>query len=656
MIEIQFPPLADRKGRPAAVAATLLETFLDQIQQKTQRDFPTRPDFTDSTPVAGKCATTGKQASPKPPSVDWPDGAPVKITVLETIPEDPEIILAWNKLVFRMERPEVFFTHQWALAANRAFSDALCPLIFLAYESGQLVGVAAMATNQGSRDTAFFLTASTADYCDIVSEPETRGATLTALLEEMNKMGVRNLILANVPAESQTLRAIKAAAGSHRFHLYQRPAYDCRIISLGDKEQRQSVLKTVTGKARDKRALRKLGQHGPIRVSHLRGEQAEIALRSIFAAQVSRFLATNRLSPLIQKQRRIFLTELGRLLTPAGWLKVSQLEVNGEPIAWNYGFRFFDSWFWYLPTFNIQYEELSPGSCLLQLLTKEACDDSSLKRLDLGLGDEAYKERISNTVSSTRYVQLSRSLSRHMATVGRHWLAASAGRFPAVDKKIRFGRRLVYGLQSRLGKEGLVATTKHALIWVKRSAVSEDEIAFFEAPKMTIAEDDAMALSPLGWENIAVAAMNNANDEQTLGYLMRCARRLRKHRSNGYCLQESERPPSHFLWVDSYDGFHLSEINSTLESSDPNAVMIFDCWTPAAQRGYGNYATAIRLAAADQQKQQRHVWTFSAAKNESSLRGIIKAGFVYRFSMVRNRMLGYTSLSRRSSVLNLSSK
>jgi hypothetical protein len=139
----------------------------------------------------------------------------VKATVREKIPEDPEIILAWNNLVFRMERPEVFFTHQWALAASRAFSDSLCPLIFLVYESTQLQGVAALATNRDAPDTAFFLTASTADYCDIVSAPETRGAVLAAVIEEMNSLNVRDLVLANVPAESHTLGAIAAVARSH---------------------------------------------------------------------------------------------------------------------------------------------------------------------------------------------------------------------------------------------------------------------------------------------------------------------------------------------------------------------------------------------------------------------------------------------------------
>jgi hypothetical protein len=322
------------------------------------------------------------------------------------------------------------------------------------------------------------------------------------------------------------------------------------------------------------------------------------------------------------------------------------MDVDGRPIAWNYGFRFLDSWFWYLPTFLIQYEESSPGSCLLRLLTEEVCADPSVNRLDLGLGDEAYKERFSNTVFSTRYVRLSKSLPRHLASVGRHWLRVSAGKFPAMDKRLRSGRDLFHRLQKRMGKTGVVATATLALIRAKRSVVSVDEVAFFEAPPMKMPEGESMTLGPFGWEKIAFAAMNNADDEQTLEYLVRCAQRLRQGCATGYFLQGRGMQPSHFLWVDAYAGFHVSEINSKLESSDPSAAMIFDCWTPVAQRGHGSYATAIRLAAAYLQKQEKHVWIFSAANNTSSVRGILKAGFVYRFSLVRSRALWHTTLSR----------
>jgi hypothetical protein len=55
------------------------------------------------------------------------------------------------------------------------------------------------------------------------------------------------------------------------------------------------------------------------------------------------------------------------------------------------------------------------------------------------------------------------------------------------------------------------------------------------------------------------------------------------------------------------------------------------------------------MAAAYLQKQQRQVWIFSTAENEPCVQGILEAGFVYRFSLVRNTKLVYSTLSRRES-------
>jgi hypothetical protein len=74
--------------------------------------------------------------------------------------------------------------------------------------------------------------------------------------------------------------------------------------------------------------------------------------------------------------------------------------------------------------------------------------------------------------------------------------------------------------------------------------------------------------------------------------------------------------------------------------------MIFDCWTPAANRGRGHYAAAIRQAAAALRREGRTPWIFSAAGNRSSLRGILKAGFEYRFSLIRRRRFGRAVITR----------
>jgi CelD/BcsL family acetyltransferase involved in cellulose biosynthesis len=582
------------------------------------------------------------------------DGVFVKVTVLDQVPEDPATVSAWNNLVLQMERPEVFFSQQWAWAASRAFSESLRPLIFLIHDDGPLVGVAALATNPESPETASFLTASTADYCDLVSEPERRAAIWTIVSEETQKMGIRGLVLANVPAESRTLRALKTAAKSCHLHFYQRRSYDCGLISLRDEEERQNVLQFLARKEIERRGLKKLGQLGPVRVNHLSAERLDAAVRSIELAHISRFLAARRLSPLIGPERRLFLKELGRSLSAAGWLKISELEVNGRAIAWNYGFQFCASWFWYLPTFRMEYEKLSPGFCLIRLLAKEACSDLSVERLDLGLGNEAYKKRVSNAIFSTRYVLLSSSLLPHLTTIARHGAVTTVGRFPAVDRKIRRGRDWFDKWRSRIQENGLAATAVHSVTMARRRLAGREEIVFFEAPDMlmpdVIIPDESVVLKPIGWEDLALAAIDHARDHSTLDYLMRCGQRLRKGRATGYLLQDTGTQDAfHFLWVDAYDGFQLSEINTMLESEDPGAAMIFDCWTPTAQRGCGRYAAAIRLAAASLQKQQKRAWIFSEAKNAPSVRGIVAAGFQYRFSLVRTRVLFRTTLTQGSS-------
>jgi hypothetical protein len=174
----------------------------------------------------------------------------------------------------------------------------------------------------------------------------------------------------------------------------------------------------------------------------------------------------------------------------------------------------------------------------------------------------------------------------------------------------------------------------------------KSEVAFFEAPQIKVSANDSHALRPLTWKEIASAARSYAEDDQTLAYLMRTAQRLRRGSATGYFLQGDGPDPCHFLWADLYKDFYLSEISSKLESVDPQALMLFDCWTPVSQRGHGHYARAIRMAAAHFQEQQRTVWIFSAANNESSLSGILKAGFVHRFSLVRIKTIWQSKLSR----------
>jgi RimJ/RimL family protein N-acetyltransferase len=182
---------------------------------------------------------------------------------------------------------------------------------------------------------------------------------------------------------------------------------------------------------------------------------------------------------------------------------------------------------------------------------------------------------------------------------------------------------------------------------VARLAASQDEMLFFEMAAIDGHETSNMRLAPVTWENLADAAIANADDSDTLQYLMRAAARLRDGKMSGSVLYDLEKQAVHFLAMTNVNGFHIDEIDHTIAGSESSGVVIFDCWTPARYRGLGYHPLAIRLAAAELLKNGQRVWIFCAATNTASTHGILKAGFTYRYSLVRHRRLRQSTVVKQ---------
>ena len=145
----------------------------------------------------------------------------------------------WNVLVLQMEKPEVFYTWEWTAAVTRAFQGGVEPWIATAYEGDELIGVAALA--KPSATEAVFLAGNTADYCDFISLPGRRKEFVGEVLQALKQSGTQTVVLANLPAESATVAALKsnqsfkngsehvAATGSVAIRRYQTQAGQQRV-------------------------------------------------------------------------------------------------------------------------------------------------------------------------------------------------------------------------------------------------------------------------------------------------------------------------------------------------------------------------------------------------------------------------------------------
>jgi CelD/BcsL family acetyltransferase involved in cellulose biosynthesis len=368
----------------------------------------------------------------------------LRIVVLREIPEELSLLRSWNDLVLQMERPQVFYMCQWALAIQSAFKSAFKPppkpLLFLGYDGDQLAGVASLSLDLGEQNVSF-LAGSTADYCEFLSHPLRRGEFAEGVFAELRRLKVGGLTFANLPADSATSGALQAAAKKYGFHLYMRPAYLCPQVELGSGAQREELRTAVMRKRQLRKCLRALEREGQVTSTYVRSwTEIKPALSGFVAAHVARFQATQRVSFLLAPERRFLLEELARRFSGTGIVTLSRLMIEDRPIAWSYGFQFNGSWFLYQTTFDTTYEEKSPGYCLLGRILIEACETSTLRLVDLGLGSEGYKEWFANGTRQTLHATLTTSPVRHLREIARHRVVTEVKSFPRLEAAIRSAR------------------------------------------------------------------------------------------------------------------------------------------------------------------------------------------------------------------------
>ncbi len=501
----------------------------------------------------------------------------MRLVVEREIPVDPKLRRQWNDLVFQMESPQVFYTWEWALAVQSAYRTSLKPLLFLAYEGDDLVGVASLATSVAG-DSGSLLGATTSDYCDVISHPERRNEVVGSVLAELFRGEFKSLSLASIPSDSATVAALRAASGEHRYRLFAHPAQVCAQVILGTNDERKQVKASLLKKGMLRRSFRAMDREGSVTVSHLRS-QSEIEQNFPFfaSAHVARFLVTKRMSTLATPERRHFLLELTRLLSDSGWVSLSCLRLGERRIAWNFGFQFVGSWFWYQPTFDSTEEKYSPGFCLLSKIISEACDDSRFHRVDLGIGAEGYKDRFANGSRQTFDIKLNQSLARHARVIARHWSASAIKTVPIAESVARASLRQVASVRRRLYGSGLRGVMSWATGRMRGEIARHDAVNFYEWNGVAeVPQYSSLEMKPLSLDTLAQGAIADVEDADTVSYLSRAANRLLRNGDEGFALFTSSRPV-HYSWVRDFEGFYVDELGTRLKSPSENAVIIFDC-------------------------------------------------------------------------------
>jgi CelD/BcsL family acetyltransferase involved in cellulose biosynthesis len=566
----------------------------------------------------------------------------VRLVVLKEISQDEGLRRHWNALVQAVDKPQVFYTWEWAYAVQRAYQATLRPLVFLAYDDeDSLCGIVALATNP-EQTTVSFLCATTGDYCDFLSSSQVKPAFVAAVLAELQKLGVREVALTNLPADSSTLPTLRPSSRQHGYHIFVRTAYVCSQVVLARLERR-SAGKNQTVLPRKKmlrRFLNAMGRQAPVRLDRARTwAEIEPAMSEFFQSHVARFLNHGLISNVAHPERQLFLRELARLLCEQDWMVFTRMMSGEKVFAWNFGFEFHNVWFWYQPTFDSALEKYSPGFCLLAKLIEEAADNPMVRVVDLGLGAEEYKERFSNQTRETLRVTLKVSARKHYREIVRHHVSSLVRGVPGAESALR-------GVRERLRDVGRRGPTHES---AKKSTVmgsrigdriwSRREIVFYEWAGRPIKDADSCRLRAIDLNLLAAATIQYVDDATAAEFLIRAAARLRRGNVEGFALVDRDSAILHLVWASEFEQFFLAELKTTLSASPAEGVVLFDGWTPAVAQGTGYRFLAAALIGQHMLERGVRLWVPVPADDAVSCTALEQAGFERRHCIRWQRVL-----------------
>jgi CelD/BcsL family acetyltransferase involved in cellulose biosynthesis len=308
----------------------------------------------------------------------------------------------WNQLLSRSILDVPFLRHEfqsiwWQTLGGGEWAEGELWIAAGRRENGELLGIAPFFRNQSDPDQPKLMLIGSkeiADYLDLIVTPDDHHSFISALavsLQDLPLSTWKYIDLHNMPDGSPTLNALSTLAGDLGWEVETERLQPCPWLDLeGDWDTYLSHLKKK--------------QRHELRRKLRRAEASEKSIHfHIVNKQEELQMSIHRLLILMtsDRQKRDFLTvemsaTLREIITAAfehGWLMLTFLESEGEPIAAYLNFDY-DGRIWiYNSGINPDFMNLSPGWVLMGNIIQWAIAHGR-SAIDFLRGDESYKYQL----------------------------------------------------------------------------------------------------------------------------------------------------------------------------------------------------------------------------------------------------------------------
>jgi CelD/BcsL family acetyltransferase involved in cellulose biosynthesis len=328
----------------------------------------------------------------------------------------------WNELAIRCPTNSIFQHYDW----NKLWWDHYGPgcelCVITVHEQEKLLAVAPLMIHRrringlSENILGFIGTVNQlSDYCDFLFDPNRLDA-LELLLSQIWEISSRWTILDlfNFPSHSPALSQSFKYFGGKTCLIQSRFLYDApRYVFKND-----STDSEIANKKSLKRHFNRLSKQGVLEFSELSQQDSIKSVDAFFDQHIARRAFSGDKSLFVEQSKRDFFQDLINAPSLGQFSQLAVLSLDKKPIAYHFGFNYAQVFYWYLPCFDPELAEFSPGEVMLKFLLESAIT-RKLHAFDFTIGSEAFKYRFSNRVERVYNFLVYRRLSSYVLARSR---------------------------------------------------------------------------------------------------------------------------------------------------------------------------------------------------------------------------------------------
>lgn len=304
----------------------------------------------------------------------------------------------WRALFGADSEATPFHSWEWHTAWAITLGKSRAPYILTVHEGDDLVGLLPMVRTRGPWRTLRSMAAGPSDYLGPIAQPELRPAVVDAMLDHLREARA-DMVDLHQWEGAPPVEGYQEQAACLRLDLP--PTYDGYLATLS-KSLRYDI--------------RRLERSDDLQL--IIPDDPNQALDVLFDLHVKRWRARGLPGVFGQRVRK-FHADWAALAHANGWLRLSILEHQGQPIGAIYAMTHGGRCFFYQSGFEPTASKLSPGTVLVAATIRQAIEDG-VTTFDFCRGDEPYKRRWKpQTVAKNHRILFATSRGRGL--VGERW-------------------------------------------------------------------------------------------------------------------------------------------------------------------------------------------------------------------------------------------